>query len=147
METNIREYNEEAPVEIIPANEAYGGSGVACLLKYFKGDKVKSNRLVIIASNECGNNTTCVDLLDVLKWCYENGISIVKEGDMSHKVTLETGKGNVEAELIEKKNGFSLLKLIATNAVVAPDGDTCMFDSESSARNYYNKIVDEPLDN
>ena len=62
---------------------------------------------------------------------------------MNFKVKLLTGKGEVEAELIEKENGCRLLKLLATNAVVTPDGDTCYFSGESWARNYYNKVKNE----
>ena len=73
MKTNIREYNEEAPVEIQSSNYETIPSGLTGLMKIFRGNN--SERICIVATNEGGYNSTCVDLMDVLKWCHENGIT------------------------------------------------------------------------
>ena len=50
MKTNIREYGEEFPVEII----------------------YEKNRMAIMSFNEGGCNNTSVDLLDVIEWVKKN---------------------------------------------------------------------------
>lgn len=74
METCIREYNEGAPVEISKQNEICP-TGIAGIIKIFKGDN-QNDRLCIVAYNEGGYSSTCVDLLDVLQWCKDNNISL-----------------------------------------------------------------------
>jgi hypothetical protein len=60
MNTDIREYGEGKVVEIIE-HDGY----------YYNRPETKG-RLVIIALNEGGHNSTEVDLLDVIEWVKKN---------------------------------------------------------------------------
>jgi len=63
----------------------------------------------------------------------------------NQRVTLKFESGNTEAERIESSGGCTLLRLLATHAVVDRNGDTCYFASELSAKNYYNLIRKEKV--
>jgi len=91
MDTNIREYNEEGPVLIRASNEAYS-YGLSGLLKLLKDDNNNNDRLCIVATNEGGYNSTCVDLIDVLKWCYENGITYEPQNKKDKEWLMEQSK-------------------------------------------------------
>jgi hypothetical protein len=59
---NVREYCEEMDVEIIVGHENYRGAG----------------REQILARNEGGYNSTCVDLLDLVAWLKNNRPELLK---------------------------------------------------------------------
>ena len=77
--TNIREYNEEMCVEI----------GTDDFDTHIDGRDVTYNDVLVIqAQNESGYNSTCVDLLDVLKWVIENRPELInKVGWKLEKIT------------------------------------------------------------